>query len=70
MAFSRIFRLIQLKFRVVHRLPGRLRVHVPALRQISTQFQNIVDVLINKFSYPVGIQDVGINYITGNLLFL
>jgi hypothetical protein len=43
-------------------------VHIPALRQISTQFQDIIDVLIIKFSYPVGIQDVGINYITGNLL--
>ena len=31
-------------------------------------FQNIVDVLVTKFSLPKGIQDVTTNYITGNLL--
>ena len=63
-----VLRMLQLKPRVVHRIPGRLRVHIPALRQVSVDFQNIVDVLVTKFSFPKGIQDVTTNYITGNLL--
>jgi hypothetical protein len=64
------FRLIHLKPRVVHRIPGRLRVHIPALRQVSAEFQNIVNVLVTKFSFPWGIEQVTINFITGNLLIL
>jgi hypothetical protein len=63
-----IINLLHLKPRVVHRLPGRLRVHIPALRQVTSDFQNIVDVVVTKFSYPSGIEKVSINYITGNLL--
>jgi len=63
-----VLKLLHLKPRVVHRLPGRVRVHIPALREISADIQKIVDVLLTKFSFPVGINDVSINYITGNLL--
>jgi hypothetical protein len=63
-----ILKLLHLKPRVIHRLPGRLRVHIPALRQVTADFQNIVDVVVTKFSYPSGIEKVTINYITGNLL--
>jgi hypothetical protein len=45
-------------------------VHIPALRQVSMAFQDIVDVLLKDFMYPAGIQKVTINYITGNLLIL
>ena len=65
-----VLRLLHLKPRVVHKIPGRLRVHIPALRHVSTEFQSIVDVLISKFSYPDGIEKVTANYITGNLLIL
>lgn len=63
-----ILKFIHLKPRVVHRLPGRLRVHIPALRQVTTEFQSIVDVLLTKFTLPIGIKGVTINYISGNLL--
>ena len=65
-----VLKLLHLKPRVVHRLPGRMRVHIPALRQISIDFQKVVDVLLTKFSFPVGINVVTINFITGNLLIL
>lgn len=65
-----ILKLLHLKPRVVHRLPGRVRVHIPALRNISSDFQKLVDVLLTKFSFPDGIGKVTINYITGNLLIL
>lgn len=63
-----VLKLLHLKPRVVHRLPGRVRVHIPALRDIFVDIQKIVDVLLTKFTFPVGINDVSINYITGNLL--
>ena len=65
-----IHRLLHLKPRVVHKIPGRIRVHIPALRHVTTEFQSVVDVLVSKFSYPVGILKVTTNYITGNLLIL
>jgi len=65
-----VIKMLHLKPRVVHRLPGRMRVHIPALRQVSLEFQEIVDVLLTGFMYPEGIQKVTINYITGNLLIL
>lgn len=63
-----VLKLLHLKPRVVHRLPGRVRVHIPALRQISADFQKIVDVMLTKYSFPVGINDVSVNFISGNLL--
>ena len=65
-----VIKMLHLKPRVIHRLPGRIRVHIPALRQVSIEFQEIVDVLLTGFMYPEGIQEVTINYITGNLLIL
>jgi len=63
-----VLKLLHLKPRVVHRLPGRVRVHIPALRQISADFQKIVNVMLTKYSFPVGINDVSVNFISGNLL--
>jgi hypothetical protein len=65
-----VLKMLHLKPRVVHRLPGRLRVHIPALRHVSIEFQKIVDILLTKFSFPEGIIKVTINYISGNLLIL
>jgi hypothetical protein len=70
MELSLVLKMLHLKPRVVHRLPGRVRVHIPALRQVTLAFQTIVDVLVTKFSLPTGIENVKINYITGNLLIL
>ena len=63
-----VLKILHLKPRVVHRLPGRVRIHIPALRQISADFQKIVNVLLTKFSFPVGISEVTVNFITGNIL--
>ena len=63
-----ILKILHLKPRVVHRLPGRIRVHIPALRQVTDEFQTVVNVLLTKFTLPGGIEKVTINFITGNLL--
>lgn len=58
----------RLRPRIVHQLPGRLRVHVPALLETSKEFQHKADPLIKLFSLPQGIKTVKINFITGNML--
>ncbi len=68
MPLEKIFKSIHLRPRILHRLPGRLRIHIPALRQISEQFQIFVNLLLKDFTLPNGIRTVKINFITGNLL--
>jgi len=59
---------LQLRPRVIHRLPGRLRVHVPALRRVAVAFREVVDSLLVGFALPEGIHSVEVSYATGNLL--
>jgi len=58
----------KLRPRIIHQLPGRLRVHVPALLDASKEFQEKADPLVKLFSLPEGIETVNINFITGNML--
>jgi hypothetical protein len=58
----------KLRPRIVHKLPGRLRVHVPALLDASKEFKKKADPLVKLFSLPEGIDTVNINFITGNML--
>lgn len=59
---------LQLRPRVIHRLPGRLRVHVPALRRVAVAFRELVDSLLVGFALPEGLHSVEVSYATGNLL--
>jgi hypothetical protein len=68
MPLEMIFKSIHLRPRILHRLPGRLRIHIPVLRQISEPFQKFVHLLLQDFTLPEGIRSVRINFITGNLL--
>jgi len=68
MPLEGIFKSIHLRPRILHRLPGRLRIHIPILRQISEQFQKFVHLMLKDFTLPEGIHSVKINFITGNIL--
>lgn len=68
MPLEMIFKSIHLRPRILHRIPGRLRIHIPVLRQITGDFQNITYSLLNDFTLPNGILSVNINFITGNIL--
>ena len=59
---------VQLRHRVIHRLPGRMRVHVPALREAAEGFRDTVDALLQGFELPKGFRSVEASYATGNLL--
>ena len=55
--------------RVLHSLPGRLRIHVPGLKQLQPDAL-IVEILNdNKDRVTPGIHSIEPNFITGNILF-
>ena len=62
--------VLQLRPRVIHHLPGRMRVHVPALRRVAASYRKLVDSLLVGFELPGGICSAQVSYPTGNLLIL
>jgi len=60
--------VIQMRPRVVHRLPGRLRIHIPALKKVDSEFHEISETLLYKFHLPEGIEIAKVNYISGNIV--
>ena len=60
--------IMQMRPRVVHRIPGRLRLHIPALKKVESDFQEVSDTLISDFHLPAGIKLARINYISGNIV--
>jgi len=60
--------LLQMRPRVIHRIPGRLRIHVPALKKVQPEYNDIVDSIFTKSHLPDGIEQTKINFITGNIL--
>jgi len=60
--------LMQMRPRVIHRIPGRLRIHVPALKKVQPEYNEIVDSIFTKSHLPEGIEQTKVNFITGNIL--
>ena len=60
--------LLQMRPRVIHRIPGRLRIHVPALKKVLPEYNDIVDSIFVKSHLPEGIEQTKVNFITGNIL--
>ena len=54
--------------KVIHRVPGRLRVSVPAIRHIPSQFNGMANRLMDKVRLPDGVKTVDLNFISGNVL--
>ena len=54
--------------RVVHHLPGRLRLHVPILEQLPGQWAAFAPGLIDIITLKKGIDDVNVLTITGRVL--
>jgi hypothetical protein len=54
--------------KVVHRLPGRLRVHVPLLQKLPMGQQHLADRVASLVSVPDEIESASANLMTGNAL--
>ena len=59
-----------LRLKVVSHLPGRLKIHVPALAHISKSNRERVEPLVNRLVLPAGVDSVEVNFSTGNLSIL
>ncbi len=53
-----------IKYRIVHHVPGRIRIEVPSIKGISTK---VLEKLVN-ISIPPGIENISPNPLTGSLL--
>ena len=60
---------VLLRPKVLHSLPGRVRIHVPALRHIPVDSKDrFAAPLAHLIALPEGIDNVEISFQTGNLL--
>lgn len=54
--------------KVVHRLPGRLRVHVPFLQRVNSEHQELADRIAALLAAPDEVTSATANLRTGNAL--
>lgn len=54
--------------RVLHQLPGRLRIHLPMLRRLNARHQLLVRELVPFLREIEGITEAQASTVTGNLL--
>jgi len=54
--------------KVVHRLPGRLRIHLPILRRVAGQNAALCNALARLLCVPDGIEEATASVATGNVL--
>lgn len=57
-----------LRIKVLHRLPGRLRLEVPALRKVPPERQEFARNLMDSVVLPAGITSVEASFLTGSVL--
>ena len=70
MDVARICRQVAGRPRVIHRLPGRLRIHVPLLRRLDRGHQGLADAVASLLAVPEGMNRVTVNLDSGNALLL
>jgi hypothetical protein len=56
------------QYRVVHRLPGRLRIHIPLLEKVPSNWHTYSDPVSDMVKLKGGIEDVNIQPLTGRIL--
>ncbi len=60
--------LLLAKPRVVHSLPGRVRLQVPLLKKVGRDHQHWGDLLCTLLKVPEGIEEVQANSVSGTVL--
>ncbi len=58
----------ELNPRVTHRLPGRVRLHLPALKRLASFQGDVTEVLADYLALPDGIEAVSIDTRSGSVL--
>jgi len=57
-----------LKVRVLHKLPGRLRVEISMLRKIPVEKRELIQKVIGRVALPSGIRSLDLSFISGSVL--
>lgn len=60
--------MLFLRPKIVHSIPGRLRLHVPLLKKITSGNGYWISVIVDLLQTPAGIDDVIPSPATGNIL--
>ena len=68
LGLNQILLKFALRPRVVHRLPGRLRIHLPALERIPPDLNGFEALIGSLIEVPDGIKSVEPHLVTGNIL--
>jgi hypothetical protein len=55
-------------YRIVHRLPGRVRIHIPHLAAVPSNWRSYVEPVAEVIEIKMGIKKVNIQPISGRLL--
>ncbi len=56
------------KPRVIHSIPGRLRLHIPMLKKFGQRYRNWALVICELINEPDGIEEVSPSLVTGTVL--
>ena len=54
--------------RIAHRLPGRVRIHLPALKRLASLNGDVTTPIENYLSLPIGVETVSVNTRSGSVL--
>ncbi|MGO9121060.1 MAG: HMA2 domain-containing protein [Desulfomonilaceae bacterium] len=57
-----------LKVRLLHKLPGRLRVEISMLRKIPVEKRELIEKVIGRVALPSGIKSLDLSFISGSVL--
>lgn len=57
-----------IKIKVVHSIPGRLRINAPAIKKVPREWQIKDDNIASTFKAIKGVKEIEFSYITGNIL--
>lgn len=68
MRISDLLTLFRVKTRVIHRLPGRIRIEVPVLRKVPPEHREGASALIAALPLPAGVKSLRSSFVTSNLL--
>ncbi len=60
--------LLLAKPRVIHSIPGRLRLQVPLLKKLGGEYQDWTQLICSLLEVPDGIEEVSASHVTGTVL--
>ncbi len=67
---SSVLRKFISPYRIVHRMPGRIRIHMPLLEKVPSNWHAYSEIVADVIKIKNGIQKVEIQPISGRILII